>query len=297
MTILQEGEIIPLTNNYMFIQMFYYHNDLLEYFISDYFNLPLNKVHNHITLQPRDSEKDNKLTSDMQLDLVLDLDGDKIDIELNNKKYKGLEKRNLTYIELLGGHQYKKNTEYDNIHAAILINLNNYKCNQDKLIKRYRLYDEDNTRVYSDNLRIDVVDLTKYDNNYKCFDMIEEKVYLWSGLITTNSIYKFKDICGKLFTKELARKMVDLVNRISSDMPVYTLGDEEDQPELIKHGLIAQAFDDGKEEGIEKGKEQGIEQKTKESAIELHKNGVSDEIILKSLNITKEKLSDYLKEK
>ena len=72
-------------------------------------------------------------------------------------------------------------------------------------------------------------------------------------------------------------------------MPVYTLGDEDDQVELIKHGLIAQAFDDGKEEGIEKNK--------RESAKEFHKNGVSDEIIIKSLNITKEQLEEYLKEK
>ena len=291
---LHEEKIVPLTNNYMFLQMFYYHSELLEHFIADYFNLPLKKVHNHITLQPRDVIKDNKITTDMQLDLVLDLDGDKIDIELNNFKYKGLEKRNLTYIELLGGHQYTKKTEYDNIHAAVLINLNNYNCNQDKLIKRYRLYDEDNTSIYSDNLRIDVVDMTKYKNpEYKCFDMIEEKIYLWCGLITTNNIYIFKEICAKLFTKELARKMVELVKRISSDMPVYTLGDEDDQVELIKHGLIAQAFDDGKEEGISKG----IEKNKRESAIKLYKNGASYDLIINSLDITKEQLEEYLKEK
>ena len=71
-------------------------------------------------------------------------------------------------------------------------------------------------------------------------------------------------------------------------MPVYTLGDEENQVELIRHGLIAQAFDDGKEEGIEKSK--------KESAIKFHKNGASDELIINSLDITKEQLEEYLKE-
>ena len=68
--------------------------------------------------------------------------------------------------------------------------------------------------------------MLKYqDKNYKCFDKIEEKIYLWCGLMTTNNVYKFEEICGMLFTKELTRKMMDVVNKISSDMPVYTLGD------------------------------------------------------------------------
>jgi len=39
-----------------------------------------------------------------------------------------------------------------------------------------------------------------------------------------------------------------------------------------------------------------LKKKIKENSINLYKNGVSKEIIIKSLNITEELLDDYLKE-
>ena len=135
---LKQYEIIPLSNNTMFIQVFYYHNGIerIERFISDYLGISYNKIHNHITLLPRDDEHDKKITSDMQLDLVLDLDGDKINIELNNSNYKGLRERNLSYMTLLNGHQYKKikstksKEKYQNIKGTLQINLNNFGNNE-----------------------------------------------------------------------------------------------------------------------------------------------------------------------
>ena len=292
MTILQKGEIIPLTNNYMFIQLFYYHNGIerLEYFIKDYLDLPYEKVHNNIILLPRDAEHDKRLTSDMQLDLVLNLDGEKINIELNNTNYLGLRERNLVYAELLGGHQYRKikkkssKERYKDIKGVLQINLNNFG-NNDRLITRYRLISDETRELFSDNLRIDNVDMTKIKTSYKCIDKIEERIYLWCELLNTNNIYKFKEICDMLLPKEEAERMVEIVDYISKDEERILLGDEEDQVELVREAIRDTAFEEGKE------------QKAKESAIKLHKNGASDELIMNSLDITKEKLTEYLKEK
>ena len=292
------GEIIPLSRNFMFIQVFYYHNGVerLERFISDYLGLPYEKVHNHITLLPRDAEKDKRLTADMQLDLVLDLDDNKINIELNNSPYTGLRERNLTYAELLGGHQYKKikgrssKEIYKDIKATLQINLN-YFGNNDRLITRFKLVSEETSEIFSENLRIDNVDMTKInDKNYKCKSEIEEKVYLWCKLINTNNIYIFKEICAKLLPRDEAERVVELVEYLSSDEEMYLLGDEEDQEELIKAAKLDYAIKEASKKAIE----QGIEQNKKESAIEFHKNGVSDELIINSLHITKEKLDEYL---
>ena len=208
---LNKNEIIPLYYNFMFIQVFYYHNGIerVERFISDYLNLPYEKVHNNITLLPRDAEYDRKLTSDMQLDLVLNLDGEKINIELNNTSYSGLRERNLIYAELLGGHQYikiKKSSSkerYKDIKGVLQINLNNFGDN-DRLITRYKIISEETNEIFSENLRIDNVDMTKINEEYKCLDKVEEKIYLWCKLINTNNIYIFKEICAKLLPKEEA---------------------------------------------------------------------------------------------
>ena len=53
---------------------------------------------------------------------------------------------------------------------------------------------------------------------------------------------------------------------------------------------------DGREEGIKEGIKEGREENIKENSINLYKNGVSKDIIIKSLNITEELLDDYLKE-
>ena len=296
MTKLKEGEIFPLYKNFMFIQIFYYHNGIerVERFISDYLDLPYNKVHNHITLLPRDIEKDKRLTSDMQLDLVLDLDGYKINIELNNSSYMGLEKRNLAYIELLGGHQYKKirNKEskkiYKDIKGTLQINLNNYGTNN-RLITRYKLISEETMELFSDNIIIDNVDMTKINEEYKCQNKIEEKIYLWCKLMNTNNIYIFKDICDKLLPIKEAERMVEIVDYISKDEEMYLLGDEEDQVELARESIKYTAH----EEGIK----EGIEEKNRDATIELHKNGISDELIMNSLHITCDQLNEYLKNK
>ena len=67
---LKEGEIVPLINNRMFLQVFYYHEGikLLERFISDYLDMPYEKIHKHLTLLPRDAELDKRITAEMQLD-------------------------------------------------------------------------------------------------------------------------------------------------------------------------------------------------------------------------------------
>ena len=289
---LQEGEIIPLTDNYMFIQTFYYHGGIvwIERFISDYLDLPYDKVHNHLTKIPRDAEKDKRLTADMQLDLVLELDGEKINIELNNTNYLGLRERNLAYVELLGGHQYKKTSGkkskeiYRNIKGTLQINLNGFGTTE-RLINRYKLISEETNEIFSENLRIDNVDMSKIKGKYKCVDKIEEKIYLWCILFNTNNIYEFKDNCVKLLPEDEAERMVELVDYISKDEERILLGDEEDQEENIRAAKIGQAFEDG------------IEQKTKESAIKFHKLGVDEEKIIEALGITKEKLDEYLKEK
>ncbi len=107
-------------------------------------------------------------------------------------------------------------------------------------------------------------------------------------MLNTNNIYILKEICDKLLPRKEAERMVKVVDYICKDEERYLLGDEEDQQENIRLAMIEQARLDGIEDGSKETK--------KESAKELHKNGVSDELITKSLHITQEQLEEYLKE-
>ena len=55
-------------------------------------------------------------------------------------------------------------------------------------------------------------------------------------------------------------------------------------------------FESGKEAGIAIGKEAGAEQKAVEAAHSLYENGVSLEVIAKSLNMTPEQVKEIVKD-
>ena len=86
-TKLKKGQIIPLTFDYMFTEIF---NDednicILEEFISFYLDIPLNEVRGNLKLLSRKLKMESKIESKKEVDLLLNLNGEKINIELNNR--------------------------------------------------------------------------------------------------------------------------------------------------------------------------------------------------------------------
>ena len=54
---------------------------------------------------------------------------------------------------------------------------------------------------------------------------------------------------------------------------------------------------EGREEGFEQGREEGREESREDAAIAFYKNGVSIEIIAKSLKLTEEKVREIIEQK
>jgi len=89
---------------------------------------------------------------------------------------------------------------------------------------------------------------------------------------------------------------MEVLKEYGKDKKYVDYYDHEEYLEALRNEQEENVRAEAKEEGIAIGLRKGIAQKEKESAINLHLNGVSDELIMKSLNITKEKLNDYLKD-
>ena len=289
---LEKDEIIPLVRNFMFIQVFYHHDGIkrLERFIADYLSLDYNEVKGNIKLLPRDQENDSKLNAETQIDLLLELDGSTYDIEVNYSNYDGLEERNLVFISKVLGTKYKKSTEYKNLKGSMLINLNGFNSNEQKLIEKYHIFEEDNFKLEygKGNLRIDVVDMSKAKEGYKPKTIQEEKMMDWCQLFMTRNIYTFSKVCGKIFKGEEKERFIKLMEELSSDEEIIKLeGDAERLHNSFIDTYKRLGLEEGHKEGFEKGHkegiEQGIEQNKKENAIEFHKNGASNELILNSL--------------
>ena len=71
--LLPEGEIIPLKYDFMFSQIFNNPDniEIVEGFISSYFDIPLEKVHNKIELKSRKLNIENKKEASNEVDVLL----------------------------------------------------------------------------------------------------------------------------------------------------------------------------------------------------------------------------------
>ena len=141
---------------------------------------PISKIKGHVIIKSRDLPINNKKNNDKQIDLLVDLDGEKINIELNNRKSQGIIDRNIVYVCEVHGKQLNyKDNEYSDISRTIQINLNNFKCNKNgKLVDTYYLRNEDG-EVLTEKFRIDYVDLVNAKE--KIYNEEEEKLAKFCG--------------------------------------------------------------------------------------------------------------------
>ena len=291
-----DTKLIPLNRNFIFIQVFYHHGGIkrLERFISDYFELDYEKVKNHLSYLPRDEENDSKFEVETQVDLLLDYEGNTINIELNNNNSLGIKQRNLIYLHKAAAKKYEKGKKtYEIKGKTIQINLNNFKSNQEKLVNKYRLYEEEINILYSETFRIDEVDLTlPLTKDYKYKNEWEEKIGRWCLLFNCNNAVDFKNICDKMLPREESERFVDIMKKLSSDKNYIIM---ENDREMLRNTIIKETREEGielgKQEGIELGKQEGIELGVLQTAKKLLKENVDINIISKSTGLSIEEIN------
>ena len=119
---LEEGQIIPLNFDFEFSGIFNNTDNMIivENFVALYLNESISKIRGNVTINSRNLPINNKHNKDKQIDLLVDLDGEKINIELNNRKSPGIIDRNIVYACEVHGKQLKyKDNDYSNISRTI----------------------------------------------------------------------------------------------------------------------------------------------------------------------------------
>lgn len=83
---IKDGDIIPLTFDIMFTEIFNNEDSIciLEEFIAGYFNYSLDDVRENLKILSRRLPKENRIESRKEVDLLLNLNGKKINIEMSN---------------------------------------------------------------------------------------------------------------------------------------------------------------------------------------------------------------------
>ena len=133
-------KIIPMTYDVMFTEIFNNEKNisLLEEFIAFYIDIPLKEVKGNLKLLKRNLNKNNLKSSKKEVDLLLELNGKKYNIELNNKWNKNIKNRNVVYISHIHGEQLKRGfKDYNDIEESIQINLNNSDAEEEIKKEKY----------------------------------------------------------------------------------------------------------------------------------------------------------------
>lgn len=167
----QDKPIIPLTKDIMFSLVFNNEQNIcvLEEFLSVYLEIELERLRGHLTLLSRKQTNESKSVAQTEVDILLDLDGDKVIIEMNaNGFYESIRKRNLIYAAKALSKEYKiGDTKLKNAHSVLQINFNTKPTKigekkLERLINEFELSERNNPKLkYSNLLRIDVIDMVK----------------------------------------------------------------------------------------------------------------------------------------
>ena len=231
-----------------------------------------------LKLTRNELDKDNIKMKAERCDYVAQIDDTILNIEINCSSKKEVMLRNVEYAIRLFASKVTVNTDY-NYSSIIQFNWNNFSFKgHDKIIEVYGIQNDDFLRLTNNIIivQIYVPNIIKkcYTKGVKSLNEFERFIL---ALATMDKKLSKELVMGDKYMKEILKKQDEL-----------TLSD--DLRESYDHELAMKKW------GHEVGFQEGIDAKTKESAIKLHKNGVSDELITNSLEITQEQLEEYLEE-
>ena len=220
--LLKEGKIIPISFNYHFVRIFGDESnmDIIEYFISDYYKLPINEVVGNIKILSRDLKQDSKNEKSKQVDLLLKLKNKKINIEISNTSSIGRKERDLVYLSKIHGQQLKYKQKYSSIGYSWQIRLNDTPCNKGKVRKIYYLKSDDD--IYSYKFRIDNIDLEAAEKIV--YNEDDEKLIRWCRILHASTRDEIVHELGDgLMDKKSREKLLEEVERNSRDEELYDI--------------------------------------------------------------------------
>lgn len=254
-TKLKNNEIIPLNMDFMFTTIFNNEKNIyvLEQFLSDYLEIPIDIIKGNLKILKRKLIPNNKRESSNEVDLVLNYNGKLINIELSNeRKSTGIIERNIVFACKIHGSQLKYgNFDYKNIDETLQINLNNFRCNKNKLLVKYYLADIENKEILTTKFRIDMVDLVF--GSKLCYT-INDKLSKWCRLLMTNKKDELYNLATYLLGKESGEEFMGEVEMLCSDDEYIGLYTKLSKKELEYNTYIAEAKEEGFNDGINQEK-------------------------------------------
>ena len=295
---LKEGEMIELCFDEAFRIMYANdeHLEVLTMLLSKILNVDYSLLDGNITLMPRKSTNlvigEKKNEKDVVVSVKLD-ENYNVVLEFNVSKqfYQSTIDRNLYYTFQEAGHTLVEKETYDNIPYTILVNFNTYFVNQRKknIFEEFTLQDEDGL-VLTEKvkvLNINIAECNKlwYDNKYQGkFESYKEDLVLLCAAMMVKQEEEFKEIVKMVQMKpEIKTLMEGLVRQMNhNERLIKDYSEWKNENDRINASIISEVSKKSLKEGIQEGS-----YSTKvEMILNMHKKGISIDIISECANLT-----------
>ena len=229
---------------------------------------------------------DNVKVKRKHLDLYLETNIGKIQVEVNTTNSKYVKPRNMSYLCDIYSHHTLVGQEYDQDTLIIQININ-YGQQDEKYIREYRLRDESG-KEYIKNFIIYEINMEKY---MKLWYNKNEKELEKSKYIVMLNLEK--EELEKLSKKDkVVIKYMKELERVNENPKFREYMSAEEDNKKIENSLKREWMEEGLREGIK----EGSYKRNIEIAKTMLKDNMDIEIISKYTNLSKEEL-EKIKEK
>ena len=227
---------------------------------------------------------DNVKVKRKHLDLYLETNIGKIQVEVNTTNSKYVKPRNMSYLCDIYSHHTLVGQEYDQDTLIIQININ-YGQQDEKYIREYRLRDESG-KEYIKNFIIYEINMEKY---MKLWYNKNEKELEKSKYIVMLNLEK--EELEKLSKKDkVVIKYMKELERVNENPKFREYMSAEEDNKKIENSLKREWMEEGLAEGIKEGIKEGSYKRNIEIAKSLLKNKVDIEIITSSTGLSIEEL-------
>ena len=272
------GYRIPIVSDTMFHTML--NNQSRKKYVSYLISLILNKpyldIFNSISFVNEKLDNNNFYSSKKCVDLVVEIDGEIINIEMNNNNYsREVLERNLSYSFDLYKSKMKSGFGYD-YSKVIQININNFSFEgNDNVIEKFMFTREDGKYFLTDKIVIFNIYLPKIKEKYYNNDEVN---LLETLLLVFNE--NSDEIHELALGDEIMEDYIKDASDASYDNEIIGLYDKELHDKMIYNT------------GIRNAREEGINQRNIEISKNLLKNNVPVELISDCTGLTIEEIEN-----
>ena len=259
------------------------HINILTRFLSSALNIPYKKLKGKVTLVKKELDEKTGVVS-QTVDVLIELPGRKIQIEMNPVAHSWLHIRNFTYLSRIFQSGLPNSKVYDKVDECIQINFNGFE-DDGEYIDVYEMMTSYGKK-YKINFKIIEINIPKCVE--KWYNGTNEAIVKWANIFMAENLEEIEELVGDLMTKEEKKELMDTVKIIKKGDPLWEAMEEDRiyYENTVRHEI----YQDGLKEGRESGLKEGQESEQLKIAKNLKDLGVDMNTISKSTGLSIEKL-------